>query len=440
MGSYQLFAFQGRNLIEIMKFLTIFGLFLLANLTQSLQFDCPESSGIFSDPDDCQCIYECASDVPYQICCGEGTLWDEDSEVCDYGDSVDCGDRPRPDGTTKPTTSTSTEKTTSTSTDKSTMTTSGTVPTTTSSSLTSSSYGSSGMPDKVIGMYILLADDFEEGFETDSDWEPKLYPYQQEGANVLFFTFINPESMTIPKSFKKLAASRGTGEEGSVPADTKIIFAIGGYAYSVDPNPWDWLTTREKAEEMAVEVAGWRNSYGIDGIDLDIEAGAGDKAEAGPNLVHFIRKLKSLQPGLVVSQPSYGYPQVKAEIDVINASWNVGGSSNGLAESVGIMVYEGTQSLQYVKNFAQGSSQWEGFPITVDVPTTGILVGCKGSSRQSDIMTLASESIKQDLLGMMVWFCSVQGGLQYESSWDCSGSEESSNAYVEAMKYLNANS
>ena len=235
---------------------------------------------------------------------------------------------------------------------------------------------------------------------------------------------------------------------------------LSRYAYSVDPNPWDWLTTREKAEEMAVEVAGWRNSYGIDGIDLDIEAGAGDKAEAGPNLVHFIRKLKSLQPGLVVSQPSYGYPQVKAEIDVINASWNVGGSSNGLAESVGIMVYEGTQSLQYVKNFAQGSSQWEGFPITVsiekcskaktvktptfyskvDVPTTGILVGCKGSSRQSDIMTLASESIKQDLLGMMVWFCSVQGGLQYETSWDCSGSEESINAYVEAMKYLNANS
>ena len=63
--------------------------------------------------------------------------------------------------------------------------------------------------------------------------------------------------------------------------------------------------------------------------------------------------------------PSAGYPQVQAEIDVINASWNVGGSDNGLADSVGIMVYEGTQSLQYVKNFAHGSSQWEGFPITV---------------------------------------------------------------------------
>jgi len=294
-----------------------------------------------------------------------------------------------------------------------------------------------GMPDKVIGMYILLADDFEDGFDTDADWEPRLYPYQQEGANVLFFTFINPATMKVPKSFKKLAASRGTGGEGSVPANTRIIFAIGGYAYSIDPNPWDWLTTQQKAEEMAVEVASWKGSYGIDGIDLDIEAGAGDKGEAGPNMVHFIRKLKSLQPAMIVSQPTYGYPQVQAEIDVINASWNVGGSSNGLADSIGLMVYEGTQSLQYVKNFAQGSSQWEGFPIKVDVPTTQILVGSKGSSRSSDIMTLAKESVKQNLLGIMVWYCSVKDGLQYESSWDCSGSEESSGAYVEAMKYLN---
>ena len=56
-------------------------------------------------------------------------------------------------------------------------------------------------------MYILLADDFEEGFESSADWEPRLYPYQQEGANVLFFTFINPESMAVPESFKKLGQS-----------------------------------------------------------------------------------------------------------------------------------------------------------------------------------------------------------------------------------------
>ena len=106
---------------------------------------------------------------------------------------------------------------------------------------------------------------------------------------------------------------------------------------------------------------------------------------------------------------------MQAEIDVINASWNVGATSNGLADSVGLMVYEGTQvlviflghpgvgkislrghpgidrigpyrntsidrivrkkvvswifnfskALQYVKNYAEGSSQWEGFPIKV---------------------------------------------------------------------------
>ena len=55
-------------------------------------------------------------------------------------------------------------------------------------------------------------------------------------------------------------------------------------------------------------------------------------------------------------------------------------------------------------------------------------------------MTLATESISQDLLGIMVWYCSVQEGLQYEASWDCSGSEDSANAYVEALKYLKDNS
>lgn len=32
--------------------------------------------------------------------------------------------------------------------------------------------------------------------------------------------------------------------------------------------------------------------------------------EAGPNMVHFIRKIKSIHPDLIISQPTYGYPQV----------------------------------------------------------------------------------------------------------------------------------
>ena len=61
---------------------------------------------------------------------------------------------------------------------------------------------------------------------------------------------------------------------------------------------------------MAEEVATWLDTYNIDGIDLDIENGAGDRQEAGPNMLHFIRKLKSIHPDMIVSQPTYGYPQV----------------------------------------------------------------------------------------------------------------------------------
>jgi len=86
-----------------------------------------------------------------------------------------------------------------------------------------------GMPKKVMGMYILLADDTEPGFHSNNgDWEPLLHPYQQLGSNVLFFTFINPATMDVPIPFRKLAASRGKNTDGSVPLDTLVIFAIGG--------------------------------------------------------------------------------------------------------------------------------------------------------------------------------------------------------------------
>lgn len=287
-------------------------------------------------------------------------------------------------------------------------------------------------------MYILLADDTEDGFHSDADWEPKLFEYQQKGANVLFFTFINPETMEIPLAFQKLSATRGTDAEGAVPKDTKIIFAIGGYAYSLMYNPWRWLTSQSAAEEMAEEVATWFDKYNCDGIDLDIEEGAGSKPDSGVNMVHFIRRLRQLKPDIIIGQPTYGFPAVPAEIDVINESWTTESESNNLADSVGLMVYEGTLALQYVKNYAHGSDQWEGFPIKVNVPTNAIMLGCKGSSSSRDIMTLAEESVNQNLLGIMVWYVSVVNGLQYQESWDGSINEDSIKGYVDAMAYFNS--
>merc|ERR1712226_1659572 len=285
-------------------------------------------------------------------------------------------------------------------------------------------------PKKVMGLYVLLADDDHEGFESEAVWEPRLYEWQQKAANVLFFTFIHPVTMDVPPSFANLAKTRGTGVEGAIPADTVILFAIGGYAYSSKIKPWHWLESQEAAEAMAERVAKWPEEYGIDGIDLDLEDGAGDTPKAGPNMIHFVRKLRTLQPKMIIGQPTYGFPQVKAEIAVINASWKNGQSTN-LADSVGLMVYQGTQALNYVKNYATASSQWSGFPIQTDVPKNCILLGAKGAASASTLNTLAKASLDNDYLGIMVWYASVKNGLQYAVTWDASESQASIDAYVE---------
>ena len=69
---------------------------------------------------------------------------------------------------------------------------------------------------------------YQEGFESDAEWNPELFEWQQQASNVLFFTFIHPDTMEVPPSFQKMAASRGTDQPGAVPADTVIMFAIGG--------------------------------------------------------------------------------------------------------------------------------------------------------------------------------------------------------------------
>ena len=217
------------------------------------------------------------------------------------------------------------------------------------------------------------------------------------------------------------------------------MFAIGGYAYSLNPNPWHWLTTKEKAEAMAEQVALWPALYGCDGIDLDLEEGAGSAPDAGTNMLHFIRRLKELSPGMIVSQPVYGYPQVKAESDVVNESWDAESHSHGLADSIGLMVYEGTQALNYVKNYANGADQWQGFPIKVRVPKSAILLGCKGSASQGTIMTLANAAVEDGILGVMVWYASVKNGFNYQSYWDASTKPDSIAGYQLAMELFNRN-
>ena len=102
------------------------------------------------------------------------------------------------------------------------------------------------------------------------------------------------------------------------------------------------------------------------------------------------------------------------------------------------MVYEGTQALNYVKNYANGAGQWPGFPITASAPKNVILLGAKGQSSFKDIQTMATESVEQDLLGIMVWYASIKNGFDYSVTWDASTNEDSIRGYKEAMKIFRA--
>ena len=121
---------------------------------------------------------------------------------------------------------------------------------------------------------------------------------------------------------------------------------------------------------------------------------------------------------------------------MINASWDIKGNPQGVADVIGIMVYEGTLSLQYVKNYNKGTEQWEGFPIKVNAPSNTILLGVKGAASSANIIKLAKESVKHGLAGIMVWYASVKNGFNYASSWDATGKKDSEKGFVEAMKIL----
>lgn len=287
-------------------------------------------------------------------------------------------------------------------------------------------------PNKVIGLYIILADETMSGFGSSSVWTPQLYPYQQTAVNVLYFSFIHPRSMKVPQAFINLAKTRGTGTVGAVPSTTMIVFSIGGYAYSIDTNPWPWLTSQSAAEAMAIEVAKWPSLYNCDGIDLDLEEGAGDQPDAGPNMVHFVRKLRQLVPNIYIGQPTYGYPKVPAENYIINQSWDANGVSSALVDSIGLMVYTGATSLEWTNQYTNGPEQWSG-SITCRAPSDTILVGANGITSATDVETLSNACINSNFRGIMIWYGSVMNGFVYGQEADTSKSATSAQAFETAL-------
>lgn len=303
-----------------------------------------------------------------------------------------------------------------------------------------------------LGMYVLLADDTTE-YGSTRQWQPKLFSYQQTGSNVLFFTFINPDDLpNVPPAFANLAKTRGSREPGSVPANTTILFALGGEAYSTKPNPWKFLETKEAAEAMASKIAQWPTMYGCDGIDMDIETGAGAQASAVENIVYFASKLKELNPQMIFTQPVFGSPSsvpaANAAIEAsFNASWpGAQAHSYGSVSRVGIMIYSGTGALQYLDNYVNGCrhcTQWY-CPLAACVPEEAMVLGGGGGSTATTIQQLAQAVVSERLGGVMVWYTSVMdaatnaSAVVYGKSDDASDSSHASaqSAWASALAYM----
>merc|ERR1719174_2274868 len=128
----------------------------------------------------------------------------------------------------------------------------------------------------MVGLYLLVADD-DWPYASTTEWEPELPDYMKD-ANVLYLSFVNPGLMPdLPPAMQHISMNREKMGPG-----TKVIAAIGGQAYSDKKDLWPWLQSESAAEAMAVEVYKWRAQYGIDGVDLDIETGAGSSEQSGP--------------------------------------------------------------------------------------------------------------------------------------------------------------
>jgi len=263
-------------------------------------------------------------------------------------------------------------------------------------------------------MYVLVADDTDKTYTSKYKWNPALFPYQAKGANTLFLTFLNPAKMpAVPPAMANLAQSRGTGQPGAVPSNTTIMFAIGGQAYSEKPNPWDWLTTTDKAEAMAAEVAQWPEKYGCDGIDLDIETGAGSSDEAGVHLAEFVAKVKELTPSMVITQPVFGSPsQVKAANRMLEAAYNstYNKTALGSISKVGIMVYSDSGSEEWTKYYTEGCSAYCSkyqCSVAACVPVGDMVLGINGDAAAASITSIGNDVKSEGLGGVMVWYASL---------------------------------
>ncbi len=129
---------------------------------------------------------------------------------------------------------------------------------------------------------------------------------------------------------------------------------------------------------------------------------------------------------MIITQAVFGYPQVYSQSLITVNSWKQDGTSTNLLDTIGIMVYQDTQSLNWLGQYTGDSCSSGWCALCSDakvatpcskVPKKSLVGGLGGDANQASINTLCNSGTG----GYMVWYASADNGFQYGSDADARG-------------------
>ncbi|PRD26835.1 UNVERIFIED_CONTAM: obst-E [Trichonephila clavipes] len=91
MRKFTLYQYKDHSLIKNANFTVE-----LSHLCRLSQFKCPNKSGYYPDPEQCDLYYECRNNVPKEKLCKDGLVFNDNNplyERCDFPFVVHCGKR-----------------------------------------------------------------------------------------------------------------------------------------------------------------------------------------------------------------------------------------------------------------------------------------------------------------------------------------------------------
>jgi hypothetical protein len=229
-------------------------------------------------------------------------------------------------------------------------------------------------------------------------------------TDLLFFSFIDPSTMTVPGSFATALPQLATNKT--------IMFTIGGEDWG---NKWNWTSSIDDAVAKAHEVAKWRKLYpGLDGIDIDAE---NQVEQSKPEVMAaFVRALKDADPGILISLCVYGNPEGRALHNYLINNLLANTSFPQGIDWINIMGYGGLQSnIRFAEEYTHAPhSKWD-HPINAAVPANQVVMGIKAagafsSCAPSDYTGTAEYVLANGLRGASVWTF-VYDNSTLTSSW-----------------------